>query len=80
MKRPQKQGLVLAEQLRRQKPSMSLVMGGPGNPKSQFKKADQSGAQIAIVIGETELEQGQISLKFLRENKEQITLKMADFV
>jgi histidyl-tRNA synthetase len=36
--------------------------------KSQFKKADASGAQWALIVGSDELAQGQLTLKHLREN------------
>lgn len=76
----QHQGLGLAEQLRQQNPTMTLLMGLGGSPKSQFKKADQSGAQIALVIGDEELDHHQITIKFLRENKDQLTVNIQDFL
>ena len=39
-----------------------------GSMKSQFKKADASGAQWALIVGSDELAQGQLTLKHLREN------------
>ncbi len=44
---------------------------GGGSFKSQFKKADRSGARFALVLGEDELEQGVIGVKYLREEREQ---------
>lgn len=76
----QEQGLILAEQLRELHPSMTLLMGLKGSPKSQFKKADQSGARIALVIGDEELEKKQVTVKFLRENKDQLTMNIQDFL
>jgi histidyl-tRNA synthetase len=40
---------------------------GPGSMKSQFKKADASGAAYALVFGADELAQGQVAVKPLRE-------------
>ncbi|MFO6419482.1 histidine--tRNA ligase [Hylemonella sp. W303a] len=40
---------------------------GPGSMKSQFKKADASGAAWALVFGEEELAAGEVTLKALRE-------------
>jgi histidyl-tRNA synthetase len=40
---------------------------GPGSMKSQFKRADASGARFALVFGADELAQGQVALKPLRE-------------
>jgi len=39
---------------------------GMGSMKSQFKKADASGAIFALVFGESELEQGSVAVKRLR--------------
>jgi histidyl-tRNA synthetase len=44
---------------------------GGGKLKSRLKRADQSGARFAIIIGESEQERGVVQLKFLRENIEQ---------
>ena len=40
---------------------------GPGSMKSQFKRADASGARFALVFGADELAQGQVAIKPLRE-------------
>jgi histidyl-tRNA synthetase len=40
---------------------------GPGSMKSQFKKADASGARYALVFGADELAQGQVTVKSLRD-------------
>ena len=40
---------------------------GPGSFKSQFKKADASGARYALVFGEEELARGQVVVKALRD-------------
>ena len=44
---------------------------GAGSFKSQFKKADKSGAPLALILGEEEMEKGVIGIKFLREQREQ---------
>ena len=44
---------------------------GGGSFKSQFKKADRSGARYALVLGEGELERGVLGVKPLREEGEQ---------
>lgn len=61
-------GLKLAHYLRTKVPGLKLIqhMGG-GNLKNQFKKADKSGAQYALIIGEHEIKTRSISLKNLRE-------------
>ena len=74
----QTKGLVLAEQLRNAVPELRLMTHcGGGSIKSQFKKADKSGAQLALVLGDDEVEQGTVSVKTLRGDRgqEQETLE-----
>nr|WP_267874390.1 histidine--tRNA ligase [Pseudomonas quercus] len=64
--------LTLSEQLRDQVPGLRLqVNAGSGSFKSQFKKADKSGALFALVLGEDELAQEVIGFKPLRGQGEQ---------
>lgn len=42
---------------------------GMGSMKSQFKKADGSGARFALIFGQAELEAGQVAVKTLRGEK-----------
>lgn len=66
---------VLAEQLRTALPDLRvLVHCGGGGFKSQFKRADKSGAQVALIAGEDEVAHNRATLKYLREDKEQETL------
>lgn len=66
---------VLAEQVRDAYPQLRLMNHcGGGSLKSQFKKADRSGARLALVLGESELEQGAVTIKCLRTGREQLTL------
>jgi histidyl-tRNA synthetase len=53
---------------------------GQGSMKSQFKRADASGARFALVFGDDELAAGQVTLKPLREGPEagQRTCSLAD--
>jgi histidyl-tRNA synthetase len=50
---------------------------GGGSFKSQMKKADGSGAEIALIIGDDELAAGEISIKTLRREdaQERVTLE-----
>jgi histidyl-tRNA synthetase len=65
-------GLGLAEQLRDDIPSLRLMTHcGGGSMKSQFRKADKSGAPIALVLGDQEVESEQIAVKFLRDQRDQ---------
>ncbi|ANE54927.1 histidine--tRNA ligase [Methylomonas sp. DH-1] len=68
-------GMRLAEALRDQLPQLKLQVNcGGGSFKSQFKKADKSGAEYAIVIGDDEAARGEVALKPLRADQEQLTL------
>ncbi|MFL0810743.1 MAG: histidine--tRNA ligase [Agarilytica sp.] len=62
----------LAEHIRSTLPYLRLQMhSGGGSFKSQMKKADKSGADIALILGENEVNSGVVAVKYLRENKEQ---------
>ncbi len=62
----------LGERLRDAAPGLRLQCHcGGGSFKSQFKKADRSGARYALVLGEGELERGVLGVKPLREEGEQ---------
>ncbi|MGC9385975.1 MAG: histidine--tRNA ligase [Hydrogenovibrio sp.] len=75
-KRP---GLVISEQIRDQLPHLTVWMHcGGGSFKSQFKKADKSGAAIALVLGEDEVAQQKVAVKYLRENRDQMLLDWSE--
>ncbi|HSC69365.1 MAG TPA: histidine--tRNA ligase [Cellvibrio sp.] len=62
----------LAEQVRDELPFVRLLTNcGGGNFKNQLKRADKSGADIALILGEDEVKQGKVAIKFLREEIEQ---------
>lgn len=72
------QGLQLAESWRDVLPDLRLMLHcGGGSFKSQFKKADKSGAQLALVLGDDEVVNQQVTVKFLREDKPQQILSHA---
>lgn len=74
-------GLKLAETLRNNLPSLKLLVhSGGGSMKSQFKKADRSGANYALVLGEQELAAGQVVLKHLRTDAEQQSLEHDELI
>ena len=69
------QAMQIIENLRLSCPALKIEQNTTlGSLKSQFKKADKSGAKIAIVIAENEIENNNCIVKFLREDKAQITL------
>ncbi|WP_207887482.1 histidine--tRNA ligase [Pseudomonas sp. 30_B] len=65
-------GLTLAERLRDAIPGVRLLVNaGGGSFKSQFKKADKSGAQFAMILGDDELANRVVGFKPLRGEGEQ---------
>ena len=71
----------LAEELRDSLPPLRLVMNcGGGSFKSQFKRADKSGAAFALVVGEDEARDQTVTVKSLRNGGEQSTLLRSELV
>ncbi|MDP5210069.1 histidine--tRNA ligase [Microbulbifer sp. 2205BS26-8] len=71
----QSAALAAAEKLRDELPWLRLQAHcGGGSFKSQMKKADKSSANFALIIGEDEAANGQITVKFLRSDRPQQTL------
>ncbi len=61
-------GLQLAERLRDALPGLRIETNcGGGSFKSQLKRADRSGARVALILGDDELARGVATLKPLRE-------------
>lgn len=71
----QRPGLVISEKIRDDLTVNVQMNCGGGSFKSQFKKADKSGADYAIVIGEQEVENQVVAVKPLRVEGEQQTVK-----
>jgi histidyl-tRNA synthetase len=75
--RAQGEAIALAEGLRDLAPGLRLLVHcGGGSFKSQFKRADKSGARYALVIGDGELERGVLGVKPLREDSPQQDLSL----
>ena len=67
--------LASAEALRDAMPGIRLVQNvGGGSFKSQMKKADKSGASVALIWGEDEVAAGRVTMKTLRGQSEQHSL------
>jgi histidyl-tRNA synthetase len=65
-------GLQLAEHLRQNVSGLRVQTNlGGGSFKSQFKRADRSGAALALVLGEDELQRGAVTVKHLRDDSGQ---------
>ena len=65
-------GLALAETLRDALPDAQVIANcGGGGFKAQFKRADRSGAAVALVLGEEELAADRVVVKPLRRDEPQ---------
>jgi histidyl-tRNA synthetase len=65
-------GFKLAEQLRDAWPELALQVNlGGGSFKTQFKRADKSGAEFALVLGDDEAARGVVAVKALRQEAAQ---------
>jgi histidyl-tRNA synthetase len=77
-------GFILAEQLRTEVPALCLSTHcGGGSIKTQFKRADKSGALFALILGEDELATNTVTVKYLRENLPQQQINrnnLAEFI
>ena len=71
--------LRIVERLRSERPGVrfELHVGG-GNFKAQFRRADRSGAPLALVVGEDELARGMVGMKPLRASAGQSECPLAD--
>lgn len=74
-------GLLLAERLRTELPKLKIETNlGAGSFKSQFKRADKSGAEWALIVGDEEIKTNTVSLKNLREDKPQQQLSVDELI
>ena len=72
-----RRGLNVAERLRAQAPGIRLSMDcAGGSLKSQLKRADRSGARLALILGEDEVATRRLSVKPLREDAPQSTMDL----
>ena len=77
----EKQGLLLAETIRNEIDGIKLQVNcGGGSFKSQFKKADKSSAEYAIILGEDEVNRGEVCLKPLRITQEQTSMSQKELI
>ena len=71
----------LAEKLRSELPHLrTLLHCSGGNFKKQFKRADKSGAKLALVIGEDEVKNQQVVVKNLLQHSEQAVVALGDII
>ncbi|MEX0952107.1 MAG: histidine--tRNA ligase [Gammaproteobacteria bacterium] len=75
----QARALAIAEQLRQELPGLRVITHcGGGSLKGQFKRADKSGAELALVLADEELAEDCVTLKPLRQQGEQRRIGLAD--
>lgn len=75
------QKFIIAEKIREFCPQFSFVLDLlGGNFKNQFKRADKSEADIALVLGDNEIANNSITIKHLRSSNDnqQITIKLSE--
>ncbi len=73
--------LSLAEKLRNALPGFRIrTHAGGGKLKNQMKRADQSGARYALLIGDEEVQCNRPTLKYLREDRPQESLAVEGVV
>lgn len=71
--------LQLVERLRNERPGLRFELNlGGGNFKAQFRRADKSGAPLALIVGEDELARGVVAMKPLRETSGQSECPITD--
>ena len=71
----------LAEKLRSELPHLSIMLHcSGGNFKKQFRRADKSGATLALVLGESEVQNNQVVVKHLLGEAEQQTIDVDNLI
>ena len=74
-------GFAMAELIRTELPSIKMMHHcGAGNFKKQMKRADKSGAKVALIIGETELQDNSVTIKDLQGKVDQQTVAMNQLI
>jgi len=68
----QREALVAVESMRDRMPGLAIVQHtGGGSFKSQLKRADKSGARVALIWGEDEVRAQSVTVKLLRDEATQ---------
>ncbi|MFT6926328.1 MAG: histidyl-tRNA synthetase [Psychromonas sp.] len=74
-------GFKMAELIRTALPELKMMHHcGAGNFKKQMKRADKSGARLALIIAESELESGCVTIKDLQGQFEQQSVAMSELI
>ena len=71
----QSYAIKVAEHLRNRLPNVRIMMHcGGGNFKKQLKRADKTGARLALLLGTDEMQSREVGVKPLRDGQEQVTV------
>jgi histidyl-tRNA synthetase len=70
------QGMLLAEKIRAGGLARVIVNCGGGSLGTQLKRANKSAAELALILGETELKNKEVIVKHLRTDKPQYNIKI----
>lgn len=71
--------MTTAELLRDSMPGARIMLHcGGGNLKKQLKRADKTGASVALLLGSEEAQQQQVTIKPLRDGQDQVTVALTD--
>jgi histidyl-tRNA synthetase len=77
----EREGLRFAEMVRDKVSGLKLQIAVDGGSfKSQFKKADKSGAEFAIILGDDEVDRGEVGIKYLRKELPQETMQQSQAI
>lgn len=77
----EQRAFALLREMRSEIPNLaSQINLGGGSMKAQFKRADRSGANLALVLGEQELADGVVAVKYLRDQREQHMVALGEVV
>ncbi|HBO24983.1 MAG TPA: histidine--tRNA ligase [Providencia sp.] len=72
----QQAALLVAEKVRDELPTLRLMTNhGGGNFKKQLARADKQGAKIALILGEDEIQNSQVTIKDLRTGNQETILQ-----
>ena len=75
------EAIMYSEKLKDEFPSLVIKINlGLESANSQFKKADKSGAKMALILGDEELESKKISFKDLRTKSDQESLTFENLI
>ncbi|MSS75964.1 MAG: histidine--tRNA ligase [Methyloglobulus sp.] len=77
----EREGLRFAETIRNEFPTLKLQLSADGGSfKNQFKKADKVGAEFAIILGDDEVDRGEVGIKSLRNELAQQTMPQSQAI